>query len=69
MTDDQQDGLDHTTLATARQQLAELHAVIEQELAGVRDRIADLQRHEATARRIREEARELLRLGPTPGEE
>jgi phage shock protein A len=59
-------------IAATRRQLRELHAVIEQELANVRDRIADLRRHEATAQRFREQARELLRLDPerlAPGEE
>ena len=64
MTADDDELISAAALAATRRQLADLHAVIEQELAGVRDRIADLRRHEETAKRIGEQARELLRLDP-----
>jgi hypothetical protein len=64
MTADDDQLISVAALAATRRQLADLHAAIDQELAGVRDRIADLRRHEETARRIGEQVRELLRLDP-----
>ncbi len=52
--------LEAESFEATRRQLAELHAAIEAELAGLRGRIADLQRHEQTALRIGAQAREVL---------
>ncbi len=48
------------TLAAAREALARLRADIDHELAGVRDRIADLRSRDEAARRIDARAHEIL---------
>lgn len=47
---DQQKQLYETTLTTARQQIAEIDQAIEEELAKVKDRLAELQNRKKAAR-------------------
>ena len=49
---DQQRQLYETTLSTAQQQITEYDRLIEEELAKVKDRLAELQNHKKAARQM-----------------
>lgn len=55
-----EDGAPPPTLEAAREALARLRAEIDQELATVRDRLADMRAYDEAARRINERADEIL---------
>ncbi len=55
-----EDGAPPQTLEATREALARLRAEIDQELATVRDRLADMRAHDEAARRINKRAGEIL---------
>jgi len=57
---DQQRQLYETTMSTSRQQLAEFDQKIEEELAKVKDRLAELQNNKKAARAMYDAACQML---------
>ena len=57
---DQQRQLYETTLTTSRQQIADFDQKIEEELAKVKDRLAELQNHKKAARQMYDAACQML---------